>query len=179
MRLSALLGRLSETEAFARVARAVDAGEATIRLHGLEERAAGILESFVKGLDVLRNPGEVVTVSLLSLCIWASLALSVVPAFWSLSMQFGWYYPALVLILAGFGMLIPTPAGTGTVHYALGVLFPAITGIPEYRAKAFAIIFHTSQFLPIIVAGIVAALKEGVDVGRVDEVVENEPGAPE
>ena len=65
-----------------------------------------------------------------------------------------WYSPALVLVLAGFGMLIPTPAGAGTVHYALGVLYPAITGIMEPQAKAMAIFFHATQFLPVILAGL-------------------------
>lgn len=54
-------------------------------------------------------------------------------------------------------MLIPTPGGAGTVHYAIGVLFPAITGIPEPKAKALAILFHATQFIPVIIAGLVVS----------------------
>jgi hypothetical protein len=73
----------------------------------------------------------------------------------------------LVLVLAAFGMLIPTPAGMGTVHYALGVLLPAIAAVPGARAKLLAIVFHASQFLPIIVAGLVAAAAEGLGAGEI------------
>jgi hypothetical protein len=85
-------------------------------------------------------------------------------------MDFQWYYPPLILVLAGLGMLIPTPAGTGTIHYALGVVFPVITGIGESTAKVMAVVFHATQFLPIIVAGLVAALREGVTAGTVERI---------
>jgi len=120
----------------------------------LAEKAEKLLLEFASGLDILQNPGELVRVSALTAGVWLSLVVSVVPVFYALEMQCSWYYPPLILVLAGFGMLIPTPAGTGTIHYAIGVLFPAITGIPEPQAKALAIVFHATQFIPVIVAGL-------------------------
>ena len=73
-------------------------------------------------------------------------------------------------------MLIPTPAGTGTVHYALGVLLPAITGIESNSAKVMAIIFHATQFLPIIIVGLYSALREGVSTRTVEELSKRETG---
>ena len=67
-------------------------------------------------------------------------------------------------------MLIPTPAGTGTVHGALVLVLPGLIGIPVETVRLFALLFHTSQFLPIILAGLVAALWEGVTpatIGRI------------
>ncbi len=120
----------------------------------LAARMERMLLDFAAGLDILKNPGEIVRVTALSIGVWLALCASVIPVFIALDIQWEWYYPPLVLVLSGFGMLIPTPAGAGTVHYALGVLFPVITGIPEPRAKAMAIFFHATQFLPVIVAGL-------------------------
>lgn len=130
-----------------------------LRLMGLKGPAGkleGVLLSFAAGLDVLKSPRDLVRAAALSAGVWGCLTASVIPVFWSLGIGFEWYTAPLVLVLSGLGMLIPTPAGTGTIHYLLGVVFPVITGVPEPAAKAMAILFHASQFLPIIVAGLIA-----------------------
>ncbi|MCD4708130.1 MAG: flippase-like domain-containing protein [Candidatus Sabulitectum sp.] len=116
-----------------------------------------MLLDFATGLDILKDPGEMVRVSALTIGVWLSLCLSVVPVFYAIEMPWSWFYPPLILVLAGFGMLIPTPGGAGTVHYAIGVLFPAITGIPDSQAKALAIVFHATQFIPVIIAGLMVS----------------------
>jgi uncharacterized protein (TIRG00374 family) len=141
-----------------------------IGLRGLADRVGKLFHSFAGGLEVLKSGSEVLLVSLLSLGVWASLTASVIPVFFALGIGFQWYHPLLILVLAGLGMLIPTPAGTGTVHYALGVVFPAITGIEGSTAKVMAIVFHATQFLPIIAAGLIAAVREGVTAGTVERI---------
>lgn len=136
---------------------------------GLSEKLEKALFDFARGLAVLRNPAEVFRVVAFSACVWLSLCLSVIPVFIALNIEWSWYYPALVLVLAGFGMLIPTPAGTGTVHYALGVIFPAVTGIPEAQAKAMAIFFHATQFFPIIIAGLISSKGNMKGLSRSEE----------
>lgn len=128
----------------------------------LADRAERMMLSFADGLDTLSSWREVVQISLLSLGVWLSLALSVAPAFLALRLPMQWHYPVLVLILAAFGMLIPTPAGTGTVHATLRFVLPAVTVLTAAQAAALALVFHASQFIPIIVAGIIAAVREGV-----------------
>ncbi|HRY61681.1 MAG TPA: hypothetical protein P5266_05735, partial [Candidatus Fermentibacter sp.] len=58
----------------------------------------------------------------------------------------------------------------GTVHAALTAVMPALTVLSTPQAGALALVFHASQFLPIIAAGIVAALHEGL---RARDVVES------
>jgi uncharacterized protein (TIRG00374 family) len=137
-----------------------------LHFNRLAERITKLLLEFAAGLDVLKDPRELLKVSALTAGVWLSLCVSVIPVFFALEMQWSWFYPPLILVLAGFGMLIPTPAGAGTIHYAIGVLFPAITGVPEPQAKALAIVFHATQFIPVIIAGFVASkgsLKFGED----------------
>lgn len=136
-----------------------------LRAAGLAGAADGLermLMSFAEGLAVLRSLRELAAVAALAVLVWASLALSAAPVFLALSLPFRWYYPVLVLILAAFGMLVPTPAGTGTVHAALTAVMPALTGLSTPQAGALALVFHASQFLPIIAAGLAAALHEGL-----------------
>lgn len=116
-----------------------------------------MLLDFAQGLDILKDPGELIKISVLTAGVWFSLALSVIPVFLALEMSLYWYYPPLILVLAGFGMLIPTPAGAGTVHYALGVLLPMISCVPGPKAKALAIVFHATQFIPVIIAGLISS----------------------
>ncbi len=123
---------------------------------GAADKVERLLLSFAAGLDVLKSPRDLLKAVACSAGVWGCLTISVIPVFWSLGMAFQWNTAPLVLILSGLGMLIPTPAGTGTIHYLLGVVFPVVTGIPEASAKAMAILFHATQFLPVIVAGLIA-----------------------
>jgi glycosyltransferase 2 family protein len=141
-------------------------------------RVKRLLISFSLGLEVMNSWRRLFLAVLYSILIWGSLALSVVPVFAAMHLEILWYYPLLVLILAGLGMLIPTPAGTGTVHGALVLVMPGLIGIPVETVRVFALLFHTSQFLPIILVGLIAALREGVTpsyIGRLSGDVIEEP----
>jgi len=142
-----------------------------IGFRALSDRLEQILLSFAEGLSTLQNWREVLQISLLSAGVWLSLALSIAPAFWALRLQMEWHYPILVLILSAFGMLIPTPAGTGTIHATLRFVLPAVSSLSPAQAAAFALVFHASQFIPIILAGVVAAISEGM---RAEDVMKVE-----
>jgi glycosyltransferase 2 family protein len=139
-------------------------------MKGLGLRVKKLLISFSLGLEVMNSWKRLFLAVLYSLLIWGSLAVSVVPVFAAMHLEVLWYYPLLVLILAGLGMLIPTPAGTGTVHGALVLVMPGLIGIPVETVRVFALLFHTSQFLPIILVGLVAALREGVTPSYIDRL---------
>ncbi|MCK5064939.1 MAG: flippase-like domain-containing protein [Candidatus Fermentibacteraceae bacterium] len=156
-------------------AGAISAPFRWVRLNSLSEKIEGLLVSFSHGLEVLKNWREIIQVALYSLCIWGMLALSVLPVFRAMHLEVLWYYPLLVLILAGLGMLIPTPAGTGTVHGALVLVLPGLVGISVENTRIFALLFHTTQFLPIILVGLIAAVREGVTTSQVSRIADEEP----
>lgn len=142
-------------------------------LRGPSDRLEQVLLSFSAGLATLQNWREVVQISLLSAGVWLSLAVSVAPAFWALRLHMEWHYPILVLILAAFGMLIPTPAGTGTVHATLRFVLPAVSVLSSAQSAALALVFHASQFIPIILVGMAASIHEGM---RAEDVM-NQPAS--
>ena len=52
---------------------------------------------------------------------------------------------------------------------------PALTGLSTPQAGALALVFHATQFLPVIAAGLAAALHEGL---RARDVVGSDTGPP-
>lgn len=143
-------------------------------LDSLSEKLQKILVSFASGLATLKNWRETLTVSIYSVLVWGSLAISVIPVFIAMHLQLVWYYPVLVLVLAGLGMLIPTPAGAGTVHGALVLVLPGLVGITVESTRILALVFHTTQFMPVIAVGLVVAVMEGVTASQVSRIAEED-----
>jgi len=157
-----------------RSARAFSAPLRWIGLKGWAVRLEGLLVSFAEGLEILRDWRDTLKVSVYSVLVWVSLTLSVVPVFWALHLTALWYYPILILVLAGLGMLIPTPAGTGTVHGALVLVLPGLIGLSVESTRVLALIFHTTQFMPVIAVGLFVAVREGVTASQVSRIAEHE-----
>ena len=145
-----------------------------VGLDSLSEKFQKLLVSFASGLATLKNWRETLTVSMYSVLVWGSLVVSVIPVFIAMHLQLVWYYPVLVLVLAGLGMLIPTPAGTGTVHGALVLVLPGLVGITVENARILALVFHTTQFMPVIAVGLVVAVMEGVTASQVSRIAEED-----
>ena len=147
----------------------------------MKERIGRALDSFADGLGALQSGREVLMASLASMGVWFFIVVSVVPVFFALELPLLWYYPVLVIILAALGMLIPTPAGTGTIHAALAFALPVLTVLSRGDAAVLALIFHLTQFLPVIVAGVIAAVAEGVsgsDIEHAEESAEHSSIGP-
>lgn len=157
-----------------RAVRAISAPLGWIGLGRLSGKLETVLVSFSEGLDILRDWKDTLRVASYSVLVWGTLAASVVPVFVAMDMQMSWYYPMLILVLAGLGMLIPTPAGTGTVHGALVLVLPGMIGISQESTRALALIFHTTQFMPVILVGLLVALREGVTAAQVSRIAASE-----
>ncbi|MBN1434597.1 flippase-like domain-containing protein, partial [Candidatus Fermentibacterales bacterium] len=137
---------------------------------GAREKVRGILESFADGLAILQSGKELLQVTVASLFVWTLIVASVVPTFIAMGLDLEWYYPILVIILASLGMLIPTPAGVGTVHAALAFALPVLTTLSTSDAQALAIVFHLTQFVPIMIAGTIAAVLEGISATDIERM---------
>ena len=158
-----------------RTARVVTAPFRRFGMKGISSKLEHVLISFSHGLEAMTSWRDVLRAALYSALIWGSLAISVLPVFIAMHLEIQWYYPILVLVLAGLGMLIPTPAGTGTVHGALVLVLPGFIGISVEATRIFALLFHTTQFLPIILVGLYTALREGVTPSYLSRLADEEP----
>ena len=158
-----------------RAASVVSSPLRLLRMRGLAGKLEHLLVSFSHGLEAMTSWRDVMKAGIYSLLVWGCLTLSVVPVFLAMHLGLQWYYPVLVLVLAGLGMLIPTPAGTGTVHGALVLVLPGFIGISVETTRVFALLFHTSQFLPIILVGLYTAVREGITPSYLGRLADEEP----
>ena len=62
-----------------------------------------------------------------------------------------------VMVVAGLGMLVPSPGGIGSYHYAV-MIGMGILGVKAEAGMAFATLVHSGQFVMTVAAGIVAAV---------------------
>ncbi len=60
-----------------------------------------------------------------------------------------------IMIVAGFGMVVPTPGGIGSYHY-LVMLGMGVVGVASDDAVSFATLVHTGQLIMTLIAGLVA-----------------------
>src|SRR5690606_12746390 len=62
----------------------------------------------------------------------------------------------LVMIAAGFGMVVPTPGGIGAYHY-LVMLGLSVLGVASDDGVSFATLVHTGQLVMTVISGTIAA----------------------
>ncbi len=62
----------------------------------------------------------------------------------------------LVMIAAGFGMVVPTPGGIGAYHY-LVMLGLGVLGVASDDGVSFATLVHTGQLVMTVITGTIAA----------------------
>ena len=61
----------------------------------------------------------------------------------------------LVMIAAGFGMVVPTPGGIGAYHY-LVMLGLGVLGVASDDGVSFATLVHTGQLVMTVITGLIA-----------------------
>ncbi|MEW5956583.1 MAG: lysylphosphatidylglycerol synthase transmembrane domain-containing protein [Chloroflexota bacterium] len=139
--------------------------------HSWAQRVLSLLESFSRGLAVLKNPGQLGMVILWNTFTWVMIPIS----FWFglLAFDFGtalpWQASILMLPLMALGLTIPgAPGGLGAVQAAIKLTLDiSFAGLPvaanfAETVAAATILIHLSQFLPEIIPGFISFFIEGL-----------------
>jgi glycosyltransferase 2 family protein len=117
-------------------------------------RAGRLLHSFIDGLEVLTKGHHIVAILVVSIVMWASVALSLDLAMRAFSFQVPGYASLVLLVVVSLGLMIPSgPGFAGTFEAAVIwslLLFPSIT---KEQAASYAIMYHATQFFPITILG--------------------------
>jgi glycosyltransferase 2 family protein len=128
---------------------------------------ARVFERFAGGLAATRNPRDIVTALALSMPVWLAIAASV----WLVTRAFHMTVPFtgsfLLMTLLVVGIAVPTPGGVGGFHEAFRIGATAFYGVNNDRAVGCAIALHASQFVPVVIAGLVFMAQEGLTFGSV------------
>jgi uncharacterized membrane protein YbhN (UPF0104 family) len=135
---------------------------------------ARIVERFAGGLAATRNPWNLLQALALSMPVWLAIAASV----WLVARAFHITLPFtgsfLLLALLVVGVAVPTPGGVGGFHEAFRVGATAFYGVDNDRAVGCAIAMHASQFIPVVIAGLVFMAQEGLSLGSMSTIKPSE-----
>ena len=119
----------------------------------LSERLISMIEGFRHGLYSLRSPALLVRVSIWSVALWMMNAASLYVSFASFDIPVG-YSGALLLqgiLVIGISVQL-TPGFVGQFEAAI-VAALTLYGISNDVASSYAIAYHGSTFLPVVLAG--------------------------
>jgi uncharacterized protein (TIRG00374 family) len=142
-------------------------GRAALRIeHVLPARlahvAAGLVETFARGLAVMRSPGRLMAALALSFPMWMSIAAGI----WLTSRAFHITLPYmgsfLVTTILVVGVAVPTPGAVGGFHAAYQFAASTFFGVPTDRAVGAALVLHAISFGPVTLLGIVFMMREGL-----------------
>jgi glycosyltransferase 2 family protein len=137
----------------------------------LQERLVRGIGRFVLGIVPLRSVWDYPVVAVLSVVIWACYGFIihlVLYAFDFVSVyHLPWSTSLIVLVVTTIGIVVPSSPGyVGTYHWLCQISL-AMFGVPAGPAFSFAILTHGVNFLPVLIAGLILAYYEGVEIFRV------------
>ena len=136
----------------------------------IADRAMQFFNMFLEGLGVIVDPVRVVLIFLVSLSIWASLAVGV----YLLGIAFGFdlSYGAAVTVMAivNLGLIIPSSPGFIGTFQLFCVAALGLYGIDKSSALSFSVIYHLSQWLPTTLLGYYFLNRENLQLFRLSRL---------
>jgi hypothetical protein len=135
----------------------------------LPARIAGMIarfaQTFAEGFAVVRSPARLAAAIAWSIVLWVAIASGI----WAVSIAFGIAMPFtgawLMLGPLVVGVAVPTPGGVGGFHEAYRFGATAFFGADNNTAVGAAIVLHAISIGPVIVAGLLFILQDGLKLG--------------
>ena len=132
----------------------------------LPARIAGMIarfaQTFAEGFAVVRSPARLAAAIAWSIVLWVAIASGI----WAVSIAFGIAMPFtgawLMLGPLVVGVAVPTPGGVGGFHEAYRFGATAFFGADNNTAVGAAIVLHAISIGPVIVAGLLFILQDGL-----------------
>jgi glycosyltransferase 2 family protein len=119
----------------------------------LAERLVGMIEGIRHGLSVLRSPALLAGTVVWSVLLWLLNALSLYVGFKAFGIEVGFLGALLMQGILVFGIAVQlTPGFLGQFEAAI-VAALALYGVPKDLASSYAIAFHATTFVPIVLLG--------------------------
>lgn len=133
----------------------------------LEPRGRALLESFARGLAVLRSPSRFAAIFFWALLHWLVNALAFYLAFLALGIDVPFSAALFLQGVISIGVAAPSTPGFVGVFELAARLGLAVYAVPETLAATWALVFHTLSFIPITVIGGYYFLRMGIHLADV------------
>lgn len=136
------------------------------------QAVGGLVNRFIHGFAVMRDPRAFLASCVLSLPVWLSIAGGI----WLVTRAFHLDVPFmgtfLVMTLLVVGVAVPTPGAVGGFHEAYRVATTVFYGAPNDVAIGAAIVLHAISFGPVVLVGLVFMTQEGLSFGGMRDLAE-------
>jgi hypothetical protein len=119
----------------------------------VEDRGRTMLETFVRGLSVLRSPGRFAAVFGWTLAHWLLNALGFWFAFKAVGVQAPFSAALFLQAFIALGTAVPALPGFFGVFEYMSVQGLAVYGVSQQQAATWAIGYHLFSFIPITLIG--------------------------
>ena len=119
----------------------------------VEERGRAVLETFVRGLSVLRSPGRFAAVFGWTLAHWLLNALGFWFAFKAVGINAPFSAALFLQAFIALGTAVPALPGFFGVFEYMSVQGLAVYGVSQQQAATWAIGYHLFSFIPITLIG--------------------------
>ncbi|OGP51697.1 MAG: hypothetical protein A2Y79_02130 [Deltaproteobacteria bacterium RBG_13_43_22] len=122
------------------------------------------IDSFVSGLDVLKEFKDILIIFFYSFFLWLMLSFSLYLLFAGFHLKLSLWAAVFLEVVLVFGVTIPSAPGyIGTFHWicAAGLIF---LGVGANQAKSFAVVLWLSGFIPVTGLGLLLLWKEGLSL---------------
>ena len=132
--------------------------------HALAHKLADITTAFSRGFVAAKKPSTLLAGVLWSFPVWICIAgetWAVTRAF-DIDMSFAGSF--LVQVFLVIGVAVPTPGGVGSYHEAYRWAVTTFFHAANDSAVAAAIVVHLISYIPVILAGLVVMVQEGMSV---------------
>lgn len=123
-----------------------------------------MLEQFAEGLHVFRSGSDMAKSVFFSLVTWGLFLAIQYAGFAAFEIQGPWYTPFVIQVLLAVAISIPgAPGFVGQFHAPIIIgLMMLVPGMEGSKAKAYAIVLHLLNILPVYAVGVACLLHERV-----------------
>jgi uncharacterized protein (TIRG00374 family) len=131
-------------------------------------RVSIITKRFISGIVPLRKWHDYITVTFLSMAIWACYGLIFQFSLYAFdfveAFQLGWYVSLMLLVITCIAVVVPSSPGyVGPYHYLCQITL-AMFAVPAGPALSYATVVHAVSFLPVLLVGLALANYEGMSL---------------
>ncbi len=138
------------------------------------QKVSELSEQFDLGTGSLRNPAGLSLIAFLSVAVWGLYFLTFYAALaaFDLQSQLDLSRVLIVFTIGSVSMLIPTPGGFGSYHYAVSESLQKIGHINAAQATAFATVIHAVTFVLVVcvVAAVCFLVQQGANRSNAPKV---------
>jgi uncharacterized protein (TIRG00374 family) len=130
----------------------------------LADRLVALVEGLRLGFGALKSPGRLIAAIVWSLVHWLIGGLSFYVAFQAFGIEVGYAGALLVQSLLAFGVAAQLTPGFFGQFEVLVAAALTLFGVSEGKGIAYALTYHITTFLPIVLLGLLSMVRTGLHV---------------